>query len=69
MLDVFYTSVKMSPYLVAVVVAFEYDAVESDLVEGGPVTKVGRPKLSPTKVRKHPNPDLGSCHRRCSRKS
>lgn len=40
MLDVFYTSVKMSPYLVAVVVTWEYEAVESELVEGGPVTKV-----------------------------
>ena len=57
MLDVFYTSVKMSPYLVAVVVAVDYDAVESDLVEGGPVTKVGRRKPSPTKVPKNPNPD------------
>ena len=59
----------MSPYLVAVVVAVDYDAVESDLVEGGPVTKVGRRKPSPTKVPKTPNPDLGSCHRSCSRKS
>ena len=40
MLDVFYTSVKMSPYLVAVVVTWDYEAVESELVEGGPVTKV-----------------------------
>ena len=40
LLDVFYTSVKMSPYLVAVVVTWEYEAVESELVEGGPVTKV-----------------------------
>ena len=40
LLDVFYTSVKMSPYLVAVVVIWDYEAVESELVEGGPVTKV-----------------------------
>ena len=41
MLDVFYPSVKMSPYLVAVVVTWDYDAVESEPVAGGPVTKVG----------------------------
>ena len=61
MLDVFYPSVKMSPYLVAVVVTWDYDAVESEPVAGGPVTKVGL-NLS---LKSHSftitwfNPDLG----------
>ena len=40
LLDVYYPSVKMSTYLVAVVVTWDYKSVESNLVEGGPITKV-----------------------------
>ena len=40
LLDVYYPSVKMSSYLVAVVVTWDYQSFESDLVEGGPITKV-----------------------------
>jgi hypothetical protein len=40
LVDVYYSSVRMSPYLVAVVVITDHDAVESDPVDGGPLTKV-----------------------------
>ena len=40
LLDVYYPSVKMSSYLVAVVVAWQYKSLESEPVQGGPITKV-----------------------------
>ena len=40
LLDVYYPSVKMSSYLVAVVVTWDYQSLQSNLVEGGPITKV-----------------------------
>ena len=40
LLDVYYPSVKMSSYLVAVVVTWDYQSLESNLIEGGPITKV-----------------------------
>ena len=39
-MDVYYPSVKMSSYLVAVVVTWDYQSLQSDLIEGGPITKV-----------------------------
>ena len=41
-MDVYYPSVKMSSYLVAVTVTWDYQALESNLIEGGPITKVNR---------------------------
>ena len=44
LLDIYPQSVRMSPYLVAVVITEDYMAVESDPVDGGPITKVWAPR-------------------------